>query len=123
MSTNPSVPKPTREEIAELLNRPQQEPDIIKDAATEARKVMSNKKRKSSDVEFEYTGIEEKRDVPRDVTIVKFHSSVTEVGDRMFSGCKQLKKVVLNEGLQKIGNAVFASCKNHWNLSIFHLLY
>jgi len=39
MSTNPSVPKPTRQEIAGLLNRQRLEPDIIKDAATEARKV------------------------------------------------------------------------------------
>jgi hypothetical protein len=52
---------------------------------------MSNKKRKSSEVEFEYTGIEERKDVPENVTIVRFHSSVTEVGDRMFKHCKQLK--------------------------------
>ena len=49
----------------------------------------------TSEVEFEYTGKDE--DVPKDVTIVRFHSSVTEVGDNMFEECRQLQKVVLNE--------------------------
>ena len=39
---NPSVPpKPTWEEIVGLLNRPQQEPDIIKDAAGETKKLKA----------------------------------------------------------------------------------
>lgn len=89
---------------------------------------MSNKKRKTSsaeettEVEFEYTGIEEKREIPKDVTIVRFHSSVTvtvtEVGDRMFKERRQLKEVILNEGLQKIGDSSFSDCSElkHINL-------
>ena len=75
---------------------------------------MSNKKRKTSaeasEVVFEYTGIEEKSDIPRDVTIVRFHSSVIEVDDYMFRECRQLKEVILNEGLQKIGDSSFSYC-------------
>jgi len=71
---------------------------------------MSNKKLKLSEVAFEYTGIEETRDVPIDVTIVRFHSSVTEVGVGVFRACQQLKKVVLNEGLKKIGKESFYYC-------------
>ena len=73
----------------------------------------------SNEVEFEYTGKEEKRDIPKDVTIVRFHSSVMEVGDRVFEDCKQLKDVVLNEGLKKIGFRSFSHCKQleHINLS------
>ena len=70
---------------------------------------MSNKKRKTSETEvvFEYTGSE---DVPKDATIVRFHSSVAEVGVGVFKECDQLKKVVLNEGLQKIGKYSFSAC-------------
>ena len=73
---------------------------------------MSNKKLKSSEVVFDYTGIEERKDIPKDVTIVRFHSSVKEVGVRMFKECSQLKEVVLNEGLQKIGVQLFYHCKS-----------
>ena len=70
---------------------------------------MSKKRKTSetSEVVFEYTGIEKREEVPRDVTIVRFHSSVTEVSDGMFRECYRLKKVVLNEGLQKIGEYSF----------------
>ena len=72
----------------------------------------------SNEVEFEYTGIEEQDDVPDNVTIVRFHSSVTEVSRGMFQECKQLKEVVLNEGLRKIGFRSFSHCKQleHINL-------
>ena len=69
-----------------------------------------SKKRKATEVVFEYMGLEE--DVPRDVTIVKFHSSVTEVVDEMFEGCEQLKKVVFNGGLLKIGDYAFCRCRS-----------
>jgi len=70
----------------------------------------------SNEVEFEYTGLGEV--VPKDVTIVRFHSSVTEVSREMFQECKQLKKVVLNEGLTKIGFRSFRECRKleHINL-------
>ena len=53
----------------------------------------------TSEVVFEYTGFED--EVPEDVTCVHFHSSVPEVAEDMFKNCWQLKKVILNEGLQK----------------------
>jgi len=73
---------------------------------------MSNKKRKTSEKEvvFEYTGTEEKSDIPSDVTIVRFRSNVTEVGNGLFRWCEQLKEVVFNEGLQKIGMRAFEQC-------------
>ena len=61
-----------------------------------------------NEVEFEYTGRWE--NVPKDVTIVRCRSSVKEVGREMFQDCKQLKKVVLNEGLKKIGFRSFYYC-------------
>jgi len=62
----------------------------------------------SNEVEFEYTGIWE--EVPKNVTIVRCRPSVIEVGREMFQDCKQLKKVVLNEGLKKIGFRSFYYC-------------
>ena len=82
---------------------------------------MSNKKRKTSaeasEVVFEYTGIEKKRDVPENVTVIRFHSSVTEVSKDMFSHCK-MNEVVFNEGLLKIGSESFFACSKlkHINL-------
>ena len=38
----------------------------------------------SNEVEFEYVGIEERKDVQEDVTIIRFVSSVIEVSDSMF---------------------------------------
>ena len=50
----------------------------------------------ANEVEFEYMGIEEIEEVPRrNVTVLRFHSSVTDFDDYMFVECKQLKKVVL----------------------------
>ena len=67
---------------------------------------------------IEYTG--GNQNVPKDVTHVRFHSSVVEVGDyhtgynfqgyTQFSSCKSLEEVVLNEGLQKIGPFAFNGC-------------
>jgi len=74
-----------------------------------------SKKRKTSEISevvFEYTGTEGEGDVPKDVTIVRFHPSVTEVGDYAFYQCEQLKEVVLNEGLQNIGDSSFWMCRS-----------
>ncbi|KAL7538587.1 hypothetical protein ACHAXR_008657, partial [Thalassiosira sp. AJA248-18] len=43
---------------------------------------------------------------------IKFPSTLTEIGVDSFWGCIQLKEVVLNEGLQKIGQFAFAKCKS-----------
>ena len=62
-----------------------------------------------ADVEvFEYT--EGCRVVPKDVTIVRFHPSVVEVENEAFQGCNKLKKVILNDGLQKIWHGSFCNC-------------
>ncbi|KAL7529432.1 hypothetical protein ACHAXR_002965, partial [Thalassiosira sp. AJA248-18] len=49
--------------------------------------------------------------VPKNVTRVKFRSTVTEVDDATFQHCRNLKEVVLNEGLRKIGASAFGNCK------------
>jgi len=80
--------------------------------------MTSNKKIKTSAVESEYTGAEVEDDVPKNATIVRFHSGVTEVSDHMFQGCEYLMEVVFNEGLRKIGYSSFAYCHGleHINL-------
>ena len=72
--------------------------------------MSNNKKRKTSEVEFEYAGIEKERDVPKDVTIVRVQLSVTEVSNSMFAECEHLKEVILNDGLKKIGQSSFSYC-------------
>ena len=59
-----------------------------------------SKRSKGSIVEFEYTG---QNNIQHSCwTNVRFHSSVTNVNDYTFNGC-DMKEVVLNKGLQKIG--------------------
>ena len=56
--------------------------------------------------------------IPNDVTNVQFHQSFVRVGPGTllkhlsFSDCKLLRKVVLNEGLTKIGRQTFLRCKS-----------
>ena len=71
---------------------------------------MSNNNDTSAEVEFEYTG--KGCSVPKDVTIVRFHPSVNVVGYWAFRNCKQLREVVFNEGLQKIGICAFYYCRS-----------
>ena len=63
-----------------------------------------------TEVLFEYTG--EGCVVPKNVTIVRFHPNVVEVEYRAFCDCKQLWKVVFNDGLKKIGQYAFYDCKS-----------
>ncbi|MGC7160760.1 leucine-rich repeat protein [Metamycoplasma hominis] len=44
-------------------------------------------------------------------TKVTIPSSVKEIGESAFLGCRNLKEVILNEGLEKIGTAAFSSTK------------
>ena len=62
-----------------------------------------------SNKEFEYMG--KGCVVPKDVIIVRFHPSVVEVENHAFMNCKQLRKVMFNDGLQKIGMCEFYACK------------
>jgi len=77
------------------------------------------RKRKANEVDvFVYTGQEP---VPKDVISVRFHPSIVEVDDNdgpnlsndlVFSQCGQLKEVVFNEGLEKIGVLSFWGCRS-----------
>ena len=69
---------------------------------------MESNNEVSAEVVFEYTG--EGREVPKDVTIVRFHPSVIEVEDNAFEESKQLREAMFNEGLQKIGKYAFWRC-------------
>ena len=57
---------------------------------------------------FEYTG--KGCVVPKDVTSVRFHPSVIEVESKTFQFCKQLREVVFNDVLRKIGWQAFHNC-------------
>jgi hypothetical protein len=60
---------------------------------------------------FVYYG-REGQTVPRVVNCVKIHSSVMAIMDRAFLPCsEQLRIVILNDGLQEIGENAFYSCK------------
>ena len=69
---------------------------------------MPNISDADTEVIFEYTG--EGCAVPKNVTIVRFHPSVTEVEDEAFYCCRSLCEVVLNDGLQKIRIGAFWNC-------------
>lgn len=56
---------------------------------------------------FVYTGEEP---VPKNVTHVRFASSVTAAGEEAFDGCLGLKVVVLNDGLRTIELWAFRDC-------------
>ena len=56
----------------------------------------------------EYRG--EKQVFRKDIVSVKFHPTVVEVRTAAFSNCRRLTKIVLNEGLMKIGNKAFDAC-------------
>ena len=65
----------------------------------------------SNEVEFEYTGIEVEWEVPKYVTHVRFRSSIIGISPCVFKECRQLKEVILNEGLETIGTESFYKCK------------
>ena len=58
---------------------------------------------------FEYTDGSES--IPKNVTHIHFHSSVTEVHDEAFRGCSKLKEVVFSDGITTIGDGSFKGCK------------
>lgn len=62
----------------------------------------------SSDDVFEYMG--RGQFVPNRVVSVQFHPNVTEVDAYAFSECRNLREVVLNEGLKKIEDRAFMRC-------------
>lgn len=48
----------------------------------------------------------------RDVTHVRFHSSVIQVQDRAFDDCIELREVIFNDGLRHIRQAAFWDCRS-----------
>ena len=71
----------------------------------------------SAEVVFEYTG-ERRCEASNDVTILRFHPSVIEVGQYVFGGYRQLRKVMFNDGLQKIGVYAFWNCTSLSSITI-----
>jgi len=67
-------------------------------------------KRSSKVKTYEYTG-GGSESIPKTITHVQFHPSVTEVHDEAFKDCNKLKVVVLSDGINKIGNGSFKGCK------------
>ena len=66
---------------------------------------------------FQYTGRET---VPKDATIVHFHCSITDVENQTFRECTHMKvkEIVLNNGLQTIGQSAFAYCTSLERITI-----
>ena len=58
---------------------------------------------------LEYTGDTES--IPKTITHVQFHPSVTEVHDEAFKDCSELKEIVFSDGITKIGKGSFHGCK------------
>ena len=65
---------------------------------------------------FEYTG--NGQIIPKDVVRVRFHPSVVKVDDKAFYKCNRLKEVILNEGLQYIGQDAFGECTSLTNITL-----
>ena len=83
--------------------------DIESDSEESTDEVFEYTGLHHAEVIFEYTG--EGCSVPKDVTIVRFHPSVTEVEEEAFQYCNKLSEVEFNESLQKIGAQAFRSCR------------
>ena len=74
------------------------------------RIIKRPKNNNTPDVEFKYTGNVESIPDKDNVTHIRFHHSVDEVQDKAFHDYYKLKKVVLNEGVKKIGKSAFSCC-------------
>jgi len=70
----------------------------------------------SHKVLFEYTG--NGQVVPKDVVRVQFHPSVIKVDDKAFHKCSKLREVILNEGLQYIGQDAFEECTSLTSITL-----
>jgi hypothetical protein len=62
----------------------------------------------SAESVFVYTG--PGCSVPKDVVCVQFDPRVVEVAEDAFVNCQNLKELILNDGLQKIGDDAFCGC-------------
>ena len=62
----------------------------------------------SEEVMFEYTGKE--FNFPKDMTILRFHPSITKIKACLLGNYTQLREVVLHEGILQIGKEAFQDC-------------
>jgi len=60
---------------------------------------------------FLYTGHEDE-EIPKDVTHVEVHSSVTSIGDCAFIDCKSLISITLPSSVTSIGKEAFYNCSS-----------
>ena len=72
---------------------------------------MSSNRQKSEEVEEEVVMVYKQGvEVPKNVTKVIFDASIVEIPAYAFYLCTSLKEILLNEGLQMIGEAAFWEC-------------
>ena len=82
---------------------------IMSSTSTREKKRKIGVDEASADMKFEYTG--NGQIVPKDVTNVRFHPSVTEIDEKAFQNCNnKLEAVVLNDDLTEIGESAFSDC-------------
>ena len=67
----------------------------------------SRKRDRDDRIEFEYAG---QPFIPKDVTHVRFHSSIVTISSIPFKECDRLTEVVFNEGLLMICDKAFLYC-------------
>ena len=80
---------------------------------------MSKKSKLNDDTsQVMFDGYKGYEDVPENVTHVRFHTSVLWVNDQAFEGRKQLREVVLNDGLREIGKSGFEGCNSLQSINI-----
>lgn len=92
------------------------------DASSNTLPIMSSN---TSDEIFQYTGSEI---IPNDVTTVHFHCNVVAIEAQTFRDCNfdakvfydgvNLREVLLNNGLQSIGDGAFAFCTSLESITI-----
>ena len=75
----------------------------------------------TSEVMFEYEGSDHR--VPKNVTHVRFHPSVTKIGkEGAFQERTKLREVILNDGLREIGCRAFGYCASLQSITYPRLL-
>jgi len=82
------------------------------------RIIKRPKNNNTPDEEFEYTGNDESIPDKDNVTHARVHHSVVEIQDNAFNDCYKLKKVLLNEGLKKIGKNAFKGCTSLQSITL-----
>jgi len=90
------------------ITLPSPSTDILSNKAADYRLECKSKSRDLLE-HTEYVFMGNEKYVPENVVTVRFHSSVREVKYK-FCRCTKLKKVIMNEGLQRIPSTSFTNC-------------